>query len=167
MTVYTFVIPEEAKVPRSHLLPPTPRHVNPPSAPASTAWPEGSPGSVARLMPSDAFLWGVGGGRRSLVSTWNKEQLSSGKLPGHVPKRTLCACRARTCLCSSSMSSGSQQEVGSEGRGHTSLQNSVLVKAGPPPPKQGGDLDSLQILLVRAASSKAEQFSCSSRSSSS
>lgn len=101
-----------------------------------------------------------------LSSPWGKQ--ASQCLPTHIPSRTLCVCRARTCLCSSSMSKGSQQEVGSEGREDGAVPESCT---GPAQATltipTGKSCVSLQILRVKAASSKAEQCSCSSRSSSS
>lgn len=59
------------------------------------------------------------------------------------------------------MSKGSQQEVGSEDR----EDGAAPVQATPIIPAEK-NCNSLQILRVKAASSKAEQYSCSSRSSS-
>lgn len=55
-----------------------------------------------------------------------------------IPRRTLCVCRARTCLCSSSMSKGSQQEVGSEGREDSPAPRVLQPLPMPCPPSQLG-----------------------------
>ena len=69
-------------------------------------------------------------------SPWGKQ--ASQCLPTHIPSRTLCVCRARTCLCSSSMSKGSQQEVGSEGREDSAGPSPAQALPKPRSPSQLG-----------------------------
>lgn len=159
---------EGLKYSRCYHCPPPPSLVYVPSAPASTAWPEGSPGCAARLKPSAASLCRNGKAVcKSLeggASLLGKARHPNAYQPTYPAGPSVSAEPEPVCAAVPCPRAASRRwDLGAE---------TMVLSPSPITPAQatpivpsGKDCVSLQILRVKAASSKAEQCSCSSRSS--